>query len=412
VTDFVAYHDRTSQDHQNQFNSLYPQGYRMISLSVYQPANPLYAAVWVRRPGPNWSAVHGVSAAGYQAAFDNATAAGLHPTIISAAGPASSAVFAGVFEQRPGPVPLTRHALRSGNNTDPATIENWDRVAHENGWIMTCGAVYGDVANPRYAGSWPANVRRLSWSADGILDRSAEHQRRFDAQVTGWARPAYVAVSGDERYLSIFVDDQIGPWVARHGLTSAQYQAEFDRLVPLGYYPICVQGGGSGAGIRFAVIFARQEAPLQRPVEHGGRRQCPRGRPGDARHAAGVQRPGRLAGGDAQHAPGVREGLHVGGARLSRFMLSPVRRALTSDRCGVSRSRRTAAVAAIGPLIVLAGVLWALAQPDRLLLLDPDAHSFWSLAVEPPLLVLLAGVFFRTFIASGLIRDLDRSEVG
>ena len=264
MTDFVAYHDRTSQDHQNQFNSLYPQGYRMISLSVYQPANPLYAAVWVRRPGPNWSAVHGVSAAGYQAAFDNATAAGLHPTIISAAGPASSAVFAGVFEQRPGPVPLTRHALRSGNNTDPATIENWDRVAHENGWIMTCGAVYGDVANPRYAGIWPANVRRLSWSADGILDRSAEYQRRFDAQVTGWARPAYVALSGDERYLSIFVDDQIGPWVARHGLTSAQYQAEFDRLVPLGYYPICVQGGGSGAGIRFAVIFARQEAPLQR----------------------------------------------------------------------------------------------------------------------------------------------------
>ena len=35
-------------------------------------------------------------------------------------------------------------------------------------------------------------------------------------------------------------------------------------MVPLGFYPICVQGGGSGAGIRFAVIFARQEAPLAR----------------------------------------------------------------------------------------------------------------------------------------------------
>ena len=56
MTDFVAYHDRTSQDHQNQFNSLYPHGYRMISLSVYQPANPLYAPVWVRRSGPDWSA--------------------------------------------------------------------------------------------------------------------------------------------------------------------------------------------------------------------------------------------------------------------------------------------------------------------------------------------------------------------
>ena len=88
-----------------------------------------------------------------------------------------------------------------------------------------------------------------------------------------------------------------------------------------------------------------------------------------------------------------------------------VRRALTRDRLRVPRSRRTAAVAAIGPLIVLAGVLWALVQVDRLPLLDPDGHGFWSLAVEPPLLVLLAGVFFHRFIALGLIRDLYGSEV-
>jgi hypothetical protein len=71
-----------------------------------------------------------------------------------------------------------------------------------------------------------------------------------------------------------------------------------------------------------------------------------------------------------------------------------------------------AAVGAIGPLIVLAGVLWVLLQPDRLPLLDPDADGFWSLAVEPPLLVLLAGLFFHTFIAAGLIRDISGSEVG
>ena len=53
-----------------------------------------------------------VSAAGYQAAFNKATAAGFHPTIISAAGLASSAVFAGVFEQRPGPVPSPSHDTR------------------------------------------------------------------------------------------------------------------------------------------------------------------------------------------------------------------------------------------------------------------------------------------------------------
>jgi hypothetical protein len=35
MTDFIAYHDRTSVDHQNHFDRLFPQGYRIITLSVY-----------------------------------------------------------------------------------------------------------------------------------------------------------------------------------------------------------------------------------------------------------------------------------------------------------------------------------------------------------------------------------------
>jgi hypothetical protein len=89
-----------------------------------------------------------------------------------------------------------------------------------------------------------------------------------------------------------------------------------------------------------------------------------------------------------------------------------VRPSLTRDPVQRARPASAAAVAAIGPLITLAGAVWAITQPDRLPLLDPDTHGFWSLAVEPPLLVVLAGVFFHTFIASGLIRDLCDSEMG
>ena len=89
----------------------------------------------------------------------------------------------------------------------------------------------------------------------------------------------------------------------------------------------------------------------------------------------------------------------------------PRRRGSTSTPTSTP-GRRSTAVAAIGPMIMLAGLLWALTELDRLPLLKPDAHGFWSLAVEPPLLVVLAGLFFHRFIASGLIRDLRRSEVG
>src|SRR4029079_9490764 len=65
-------------------------------------------------------------------------------------------------------------------------------------------------------------------------------------------------------YCSVFRDDVVGAWAARHGMTAAQYQAEFDKQNRAGLYPICVQGGGSGASTRYAAVFAKQDLPVAR----------------------------------------------------------------------------------------------------------------------------------------------------
>jgi hypothetical protein len=69
-------------------------------------------------------------------------------------------------------------------------------------------------------------------------------------------------------------------------------------------------------------------------------------------------------------------------------------------------------VSAIGPLTVLAGFLWAVAQPYRVTLLHPRGQSFWWLAVEPPLLVVLVGVLFSLVVAPGLLEDLPKEDEG
>jgi hypothetical protein len=56
---------------------------------------------------------------------------------------------------------------------------------------------------------------------------------------------------------------------------------------------------------------------------------------------------------------------------------------------------------------VLAGFGWAIVQPYRLTLLHPRHQGFWWLAVEPPLLVMAAGLFFSFVIARPLIEDLE-----
>jgi hypothetical protein len=76
-------------------------------------------------------------------------------------------------------------------------------------------------------------------------------------------------------------------------------------------------------------------------------------------------------------------------------------------------SRRDAAariVISLGPATVVAGLVWALLQPYRVTLFEPQGQSFWWLAVEPPLLVVLVGIVFHLVVARGLVRDLLDAE--
>ena len=70
------------------------------------------------------------------------------------------------------------------------------------------------------------------------------------------------------------------------------------------------------------------------------------------------------------------------------------------------RSVRSRAVAALGPLTIVAGVAWAFLQPYRITLLHPHGQGFWWLVAEPPLYVVLVGLGFSLFVAPSLLEDL------
>ncbi len=71
------------------------------------------------------------------------------------------------------------------------------------------------------------------------------------------------------------------------------------------------------------------------------------------------------------------------------------------------RSHRARVIGLMGPLTVVAGILWAIVQPWRLTLLHPHHQGFWWLAVEPPLLVAAAGLFFTIVVARPLLEDME-----
>lgn len=262
---FASYHQATSAQHQSYFNTYSGQGYRMISLSVYgDPANPLYAAVWVKRAGPAWVAAHGLNGSQYQNMYDTYTPQGYRPTLITATGSGSSTVFAIVMEKSSVTWGwAARHGLVSGSNADSSTIQYWMKWAQDNGYIPIQTMRYGTAGSPNYGVVLIGNPTNIQWNWFDGVDASG-YQNYFNAFTAMLYRPAFPVLSDSSYYLSVFRDDSVGGYYAVHDLSSADYQTAFNTYTGQGYYPISVQGGGIGSGARYAAVFAKQDSPIAR----------------------------------------------------------------------------------------------------------------------------------------------------
>ena len=251
---FTAYHGVTGAEHQSRFNALGPTGYRMISLSISgSPDDPRYAAVWVQRAGAAQRAVHGVTAAQYQQWFDAGVADGFVPTIVSATGPAAAARFAAVAEQGITGPWVARHTI------DADAYDFQLVLATSNNLIPRSVAIYGDSSARRFTGVWHHDPRGIGWPS--VTDvTAAQYQQSFDVLMSHGYRPRYLAVAGDGQMAAVFGDDDIGTWIARHNLTSAQYQQAFLEYTGNDMVPVCVQAGGVGSATRYAAIFVTQAA--------------------------------------------------------------------------------------------------------------------------------------------------------
>ena len=72
------------------------------------------------------------------------------------------------------------------------------------------------------------------------------------------------------------------------------------------------------------------------------------------------------------------------------------------------RPWRVFGVQLLGPITIIAGLVWAVAQPYRLVFLDGAGRGFFNYVLEGPLLVIAVGVLFTVALAPGLVDDLGR----
>ncbi len=251
---WIARHGLNSAQYQAAFDEAVRNGYRLIHVNAAGVGGEAsYAAVWEHRPGPDWAARHGLTSQQYQAVFDELVPQGFRPTVVSGAGVGNQILYAALFERIQGPGWTARHGLSAQQYqaTFDELVRQGQRPTFVNGATQGNQVFYATVFEQSAAFAWAA---RHGLSAQ-------QYQAAFDEFVGQGFRPAWVSASGvgnEISYAAIF-EKRPGPaFVARHGLSSAQYQATFDDLLGQGFRPVVVSGAGVGRQVFYAAIWEQR----------------------------------------------------------------------------------------------------------------------------------------------------------
>ncbi|MBL7817794.1 MAG: serine hydrolase [Saprospiraceae bacterium] len=88
---------------------------------------------------------------------------------------------------------------------------------------------------------------------------------QYQTEFTTWSQQGYRPISlsgytknGQEMYAVVFEKKAGVAWAARHGLSAAQYQTEFNTLTQQGYRPTIISGYAVGGQTKFAVVFEQK----------------------------------------------------------------------------------------------------------------------------------------------------------
>jgi hypothetical protein len=235
-----AVHDLTATQYQQAFDQDVAQGFRPVWVSGYGViGQDRYAAIFEQRQSPAWQARHGLTAAQYQQTFDQLTSQGYRPTCVSGYTVNGQDRYAAIFEQGQSPAWQARHGLTSAQYQ-----QTFDQLVAQ-GYRPTCVSGYAVNGQDRYAAIFEQR-QSVPWQARHGLT-AAQYQQTFDQLAAQGYRPVDVSgyeVNNQDFYAAIFEQRQSVAWVARHGLTAAQYQQQFDQLSAQGYRPTCVSGYG------------------------------------------------------------------------------------------------------------------------------------------------------------------------
>lgn len=245
------YHDQSAAYHVGRYIALKSAGYRMVSLDVAGDlTDHRWSAVWEKNAGPTFTSLVGVKELDLRLWWADRIKEGYREQWVTAAGSGANTVYGLI---------MVKDSRKASYHADMAesTFDTICDTYHELGWLLVSASVHGTASVPRYSAVFAENPEKIRWGLNKN-DTATDYQTKFEvfAGKIG-VRPAVVTMSASQRYLSVFHDDEVGTWAARHGMTKAGFEAERTSHLNSGFRPIQIMVEGAGSAARYAALFAK-----------------------------------------------------------------------------------------------------------------------------------------------------------
>ena len=240
-------------DYQKEFDDFGNKGFRLVSVSAYVLNNQLfYEALWRKFPGSvAWAAKHGLSAADFHKALGDFANQGMILVYVDGYEFQGAPLFAGIWEKSTGPAPVVKIGL-----DDAQYQSEYDALANQ-GFRLQHVSGYTNNGAANYAAIWTKSTGPELIARNGLS--SDDFQTDFDNfKKQGYRLKEMSGYSpgGNDEFAAIWEKgEEVSPAVVHHGIPAADYQTQFDVDRFQGYQPLYVQAFTSGSTARFNTIW-------------------------------------------------------------------------------------------------------------------------------------------------------------
>jgi len=199
--------------------------------------------------GARWVARHGLSSAAYQNEFTKWVGAGYRLTYVSGYSVNNQDFYAATWELSSGPGWFARHAMTAAQYQ----TEMNNQVANGLHPVLVNGYTVNGV--DLYAAIWEGGPVNAWIARHGMT--AAQYQTEFNNQAANGYRLIHVSGYGGstETFAAIWQQNSGPAWFARHAMTSADYQTEFNNRIALGYHLVLVGGYPVPGDVHYVAIW-------------------------------------------------------------------------------------------------------------------------------------------------------------